>query len=261
MSQTLPTSDQLAPAEEHTSEISESYSVSVYERVVRYYNVRAENLSDAQDNCPEDLTVMSEDYEYLDSDGNEVKRFLSDEENEERLKHHELWQEQKLLTKSEKEAAERCLVGKGERYCINSEAQCEVSTIVVGQRHQGAIFKNCLFEDVTFKEADLSTMSFIDCKFRECRVTSCTGIRREVASKPGSLWYHTTKTFRGSSLGWKNKSTPVVVKKWEKFFLTEEEDSLIGEEAEFLKDGKIVSFRPSERKKLVTPKEFGCEEV
>jgi len=212
----MPTKQE-TPEETKQSEIKESYRVVYSERVVRTFEVRAEDRDEIDECYPDELEVLSEDSEYVDSDREEIERFLSDSEDRERLDHHKAWKG------SEQQ--------HGERYSLK---ECDVENWQsITAEHDGALFDKCAFRHTKFEGLNFDTVEMIDCSFKSCRVLDCEGVEEREIDKPGSLWFSRSWQYARTSQKGKYVWIPVIIKKWVHYH-TKHQEKPIGEYVSYI---------------------------
>ena len=186
--------------ETRESKINESYRITYREYSTRTYEVRAKDEDEVDNCCPDELEIIYDDTEYDDSERDEVTRFLSEGENEERLAHHKLWKAGEPL---------------GEQYYV-AHAQIERDEkFSITPEHHGAVFEECRFFDIPFEGVDFNKIEFINCDFSaQATLHDCKGLEVKEIAKPGDLWFQSRNDFCGVEKKYIKKLVPVIIKKY-----------------------------------------------
>jgi len=209
---------------EETKKIKESFRIRYRETSALTYEVRAEDMQEVDEYSPDDLEVMNEDNEFIDSDREDVERFLSNEEDEERLHAHEEWK------KNPKE---------GERFHIE-ECAVEYGSKITAE-YDGAEFIDCVFSHTSFSGVNFETLNLDGSRFSNCTVEKCAGLMEEEYAKPGSLWFLKERDWQAKTKDTHYKYTPVIIKKWISY-QAESARCEIAHHLEFLKENKMRKY-------------------
>ena len=185
--------------EKRESKINESYRITYREYSTRTYEVRAKDEDEVDNCCPDELEILYDDTQWDDSERDYVTRFLSDNENKDRLALHKLWKDGDP---------------KGEQFYVK-EAQIERDNFSITSEHHGAVFEECRFFDVAFEGVDFSKIEFIGCNFSEhSNLKDCKGLEEKEMSKPGDLWFYKNQSWNHFEKKYVTRLSPVIIKKW-----------------------------------------------
>jgi len=185
--------------EKRESKIDESYRITYREYSTRTYEVRAKDEDEVDNCCPDELEILYDDTQWDDSERDEVTRFLSDNENKDRLALHKLWKDGDP---------------KGEQFYVK-EAQIERDNFSITSEHHGAVFEECRFFDVPFEGVDFSKIEFIGCNFSEhSNLKDCKGLEEKEMAKPGDLWFYKNQSWNHEEKKYVTRLSPVIIKKW-----------------------------------------------
>ena len=185
--------------EKRESKIDESYRITYREYSTRTYEVRAKDEDEVDNSHPNELEILYDDTQWDDSERDEVTRFLSDNENKDRLALHKLWKDGDP---------------EGEQFYVK-EAQIERDNFSITSEHHGAVFEECRFFDVPFEGVDFSKIEFIGCNFSEhSNLKDCKGLEEKEMSKPGDLWFYKNQSWNHFEKKYVTRLSPVIIKKW-----------------------------------------------
>jgi len=182
------------------SKIEESYRIIYREYSTRTYEVRAKDEDEADNCCPDELEVMYNESEYNDSERDEITRFLSSDENKERLALHKLWKDGDP---------------EGEQYYVKDAEVDQGYCFAITPEHHGAVFENCTFSHIPFEGVDFSKIEFIGCTFSEhSNLKDCKGLEEKEMAKPGDLWFYKNQSWNHEEKKYVTRLSPVIIKKW-----------------------------------------------
>ena len=186
--------------EKRESKIDESYRITYREYSTRTYEVRAKDEDEVDNCCPDELEIIYDDTVYDDSERDEVTRFLSGNENKDRLALHKLWKDGD--PEGEQFYVKEAQIERGEQFQITAE-------------HHGAVFEGCRFFDIPFKGVDFSKIEFIDCDFiARSNLTDCKGLEVKEIAKPGDLWFQARNDYDYEEQKYIKRLVPVIIKKY-----------------------------------------------
>jgi len=208
--------------EKRESKINESYRITYREYSTRTYEVRAKDEDEVDNCCPDELEIIYDETEYDDSERDEVTRFLSKDENKDRLALHKLWKDGDP---------------KGEQFYVK-EAQIERDNFSITSEHHGAVFEECRFFDVPFEGVDFNKIEFINCDFSEhSNLKDCKGLEVKEIAKPGDLWFRPQSDYDGVKKKYIQRIVPVIIKK---YIVTLFKHSRLGIDFEGICDGQAI---------------------
>jgi len=212
--------------EKRESKIQESYRIVYREYGSRTYEVRAKDQDEVECSIPEELEIIYDETEFHDSEHDETIRFLSGDENRERLAHHKLWKAGEPL--GEQFYVNNAEVGMGENFSITSE-------------HHGAVFKDCTFFSIPFEGVDFNKIEFINCDFGSNTQHSddCKGLEVKEVAKPGDLWFRKEREWDREKDKTVNKLVPVIVKRYVKTYFG---TTVLKTDFEGVQEGRTVTW-------------------
>ena len=182
------------------SKVQESYRIIYREYSTRTYEVRAKDEDEVDNCCPDELEVMYDESEYNDSERDEVTRFLSGDEDKERLALHKLW---------------KAGDPEGEQYYVRDAEIERYHGVSFTHEHHGAVFEDCSFSNVSFEGVDFSKIEFIGCDFIDrSNLTDCKGLEVKEIAKPGDLWFRSRSDYCGVENKYIKKLDTVIIKKY-----------------------------------------------
>ena len=216
------------------SKINESYRINYREYATRTYEVRAKDLDEIECCHPDELEVIYDETEFNDSEHDETIRFLSGDENRERLAHHKLWKAGEPL--GEQFYVEGAEIEQGENFSITSE-------------HHGAVFKDCTFFSIPFEGVDFNKIEFIGCDFgTNTKHTDCKGLIVKEVAKPGDLWFRKERDWDQKEDKTVNKLVPVIIKKYTKTYFGTQ---VLKTDFEGIQEGRTVTWENSLQKDAI----------
>jgi len=192
--------------EKRESKVQESYRIVYREYGSRTYEVRAKDQDEVDCCFPEELEVIYDESEFHDSEHDETTRFLSGDENRERLDLHKMWKNGETKH-GEQFYVNGAEVDRGEKFSITAE-------------HHGAVFEDCTFHSVPFEGIDFNKIEFINCDFggNTQYTDDCKGLEVKEVAKPGDLWFRQERQWDQKEEKTVNKLVPVIIKRYVKTY-------------------------------------------
>ena len=216
------------------SKINESYRINYREYATRTYEVRAKDLDEIECCHPEELEVLYDETEFNDSEHDETIRFLSGDENRERLAHHKLWKAGEPL--GEQFYVEGAEIEQGENFSITSE-------------HHGAVFKDCTFFSIPFEGVDFNKIEFINCDFGcSTKQTDCKGLEVKEVAKPGDLWFRKEREYDRKKDKSVDKLVPVIIKRYVKTYFGTQ---VLKTDFEGIQEGRSITWENGMQKDAI----------
>ena len=185
------------------SKISESFKVVYSTYGTETYWVRASDEAELDAIGAYDCEQIDYQTEWNDSEHDCNIRYLSSDEDNERLELHEMWKNGE--TKN------------GEQYYVKGIREMDVFTFT--HEHHGAIFENCRFDAFSnWDGVDFDQITFINCEFPSNMVgirDNCKGLIEETIAEKGTLMFERDREWNYDTHQYDWSYEPVVVMKYE----------------------------------------------
>ena len=186
------------------SKVNESWKIVYDTSGVETYWVRAKDEEEVDDCGAYELEQIGHETEWTDSEHDSNTRYLSFDEDRERLDLHKLWKNGETK--------------HGEQYYVNGVREWDSVTIT--SEYHGAIFEDCRFESlVSFEGVDFDQINFINCEFNGRMVgiaDNCKGLTTETVAEKGTLMFEADRVWSRERGAYDLTYEPVVVMNFEK---------------------------------------------
>ena len=185
------------------SKVDESWKVVFHTTGSETYWVRAKDECEVDELGAYELEQMDHQHEWNDSEHDCNIRYLSSDEDRERLELHKMWKNGETK--------------HGEQYYINGVKEwCNVQ---ITREHHGAIFENCYFDSILcFDGVDFDQITLVNCEFYS-RMTNirnnCKGLTTETIAEKGTLMFEGDRDWNHDTHRYDWSYKPVVVMNFE----------------------------------------------
>ena len=185
------------------SKVDESWKVVHSTYGTETYWVRAKDECELDAEGVYDLEQIDHQTEWNDSEHDCNIRYLSSDEDRERLELHKMWKNGETK--------------HGEQYYVKGIR--EMDNVTFTHEHHGAIFENCYFgSHLCFDGVDFDQITFVNCEFHS-RMTNirnnCKGLIEETIAEKGTLMFERDREWNYDTHQYDWSHKPVVVMKYE----------------------------------------------